>query len=510
MGGMRQVDKIEGKNAILITIECTREDIARSIGFLEFLRTKGKKFSYAFSTSSWTAPSILSILTSTYPLMYGGNLKLQPPRKSIPEVLSKEGYFTAGFTYHPYLTRVNGYGRGFDDFEWSFREISSIYGIKKKRRGVNAIVSLFSPYRSTRAYARERRVSKLSFFDQLRKMISLLFKVNFPFRARVSEHLRYMRKYREYLRNDPWELGKADGGMINKKVMEVLSRIKRQQKFFIWIHYSEPHFPFSPPTKYLPEDVSRKKAAILNARRCFARLVPTGGKVHRRLSDEEIEGIKKLYISELRLVNDHIRNLIENLDSLGLLNNTGIFITSDHGEEFYEHKRFHHTFHLYDELIHLPLWIIGPDINAEEVSDLVSLVDLAPTILDFLGSPKPPGWIGESMLNSDRSTREIIISEATEDVGSKEMRLGHMNISKRKLSARSRRWKYIYNEAGYDELYNLEEDPRESINLINERPKIAYRMKKTVQSHINSEFEYSSFFEDTYKKIKKGRAALKT
>jgi len=122
----------KNRNAILITIECVREDIARSIGFLENLKIKGKKFPNAFSTSSWTCPSILSILTSTYPLMYNGNLKLQPPRKSISEILSEKGYVTLGFVYHPYLTKANGYGRGFKEYKCSFIEINTFHGIKKR------------------------------------------------------------------------------------------------------------------------------------------------------------------------------------------------------------------------------------------------------------------------------------------------------------------------------------------------------------------------------------------
>lgn len=477
---------MNGKNAILITIECVREDIARSNGFLQNLRTKGKKFSNAFSASSWTAPSIMSILTSTYPMMFRGTLELKPPRRSIQEVLSRNGYFTAGFTYHPYLTKSNGYDRGFNVYEWSLNDISSVYGEKNEE-----LMRLNKP-----------------FLNRLRKLEKLIFKAYIPYGMRIREHLHFMRRYRGYLRNNPYELGKAEGEGINEKVTKELSTIGGRKNFFVWIHYSEPHFPFSPPTEYLPKDISRKKCAMLNARRYFARMTSCR-KLHRRLSDEDIEGLKKLYTSELKVVNDQINFLIKNLDSLGLLSDTGIFITSDHGEAFYEHKRFHHTFHLYDELIHVPLWIIGPDVDAEEVNMLSSHIDLAPTIVDFLGIPKPPTWIGESVLSSDYIGHTTVFSETTEEVADKEILSGHMNILKGKISARSKHWKYIYNKAEPNELYNLEQDPGESTNLVNTQPKVCRMMKKLIQAHINSERAQSRYFTNLHKKITKIRTTQK-
>jgi len=285
----------------------------------------------------------------------------------------------------------------------------------------------------------------------------------------------------EYLGSDTGELGKVSGEIINEEVIDTLSMITRQNRnFFIWIHYLEPHFPFLPPSNYLPNGMSRKKAALLNAMRYVARLVPPNEKIHKSLSDEDLRGIKNLYKGELKSVENHICNLIKNLRSLGILDNTGIFITSDHGEAFYEHKRFHHEFHLYDELIHVPLWIFWSDIDIDD-DRLVSLVDLAPTILGFLGIKKPVNWIGKNILDPDFA-REIIVSEATEDEATREVFLGRMNLSKRKIAIRSKYWKYIYNESGQDELYNLEEDPEETVNLVTSEPKIVCEMKKRLDT----------------------------
>jgi len=103
------------KNIILITVECVRNDIANSIQFLNNSDHEIRRYENAFSVGCWTIPSILSLLTSTYPLMHDGKLRVSLPRVSLAEILLKEGYNTIAINNHPYLTR-DKFGNGFKSY----------------------------------------------------------------------------------------------------------------------------------------------------------------------------------------------------------------------------------------------------------------------------------------------------------------------------------------------------------------------------------------------------------
>jgi len=93
-----------------------------------------------------------------------------------------------------------------------------------------------------------------------------------------------------------------------------------------------------------------------------------------------------------------------------------VIITADHGEEFKEHGRMAHGHALYNESIRVPLIIVGPGITAgKRIDDNVSLIDVAPTILDLAGLPSQSTFEGSSLLPrvQRRSLREWLMSLGT-------------------------------------------------------------------------------------------------
>lgn len=82
-----------------------------------------------------------------------------------------------------------------------------------------------------------------------------------------------------------------------------------------------------------------------------------------------------------------------------------IVYTADHGEEFLDHGAWRHSRTLYGEMLHVPLALRLPGTGGRRVADTVSLVDLAPTILDALGVPHPPSFQGRSLLPLARGER---------------------------------------------------------------------------------------------------------
>ena len=111
---------------ILISVDTLRADHIGSYGYeretsprIDALAEHGIRFSHAFSQSSWTLPSHMSILVSQYPHVHGvvaDRVKLGPTSTTLAEVLSAEGYETAGIITWIYVSKLFGFDRGFDDY----------------------------------------------------------------------------------------------------------------------------------------------------------------------------------------------------------------------------------------------------------------------------------------------------------------------------------------------------------------------------------------------------------
>jgi arylsulfatase A-like enzyme len=153
-------------------------------------------------------------------------------------------------------------------------------------------------------------------------------------------------------------------------------REHRDVPFFLFLHTYQVHWPYLPPEDY--------RAYFVDGSR------PPAGAAADLLAYEQ----------EVRYTDDHLRDVLGELELLGLADRTLVVVTSDHGEEFGEHGQRFHNFQLYGEVLRVPLAMRLPgSIPAGlRVSAPVSLVDVMPTILDLLGLPVPPGLDGSSLV----------------------------------------------------------------------------------------------------------------
>jgi arylsulfatase A-like enzyme len=172
-------------------------------------------------------------------------------------------------------------------------------------------------------------------------------------------------------------------------------RANADRPCFLFLHNYVVHAPYTPPLLY---------------KRAFAPL-PSGApdEEQRRLGYEE----------EVRYADDQVRALLEALDALGRRDRTLVVVTADHGEQFFEHGGFEHTYDVHDEVAHVPLVMRLPGAIAagREIAEPVSLADVAPTIVDVLGLPPIPDADGTSLLAtiagaSDRVARDGVFTEA--------------------------------------------------------------------------------------------------
>lgn len=180
--------------------------------------------------------------------------------------------------------------------------------------------------------------------------------------------------------------------------------------FFLWIHYFDPHSPYEPSeTVYAQERVDTSIDTLLGIFREMQDL-PDG----IQYDDEYLENLRDLYDDEVRIIDAHIGRLIAEFERKGLFDNSIIILCSDHGEAFGEHRTMVHTWGLWPETIVVPLMFYSPGLSAIRVHYPVSLVDVTPTILEFLRIPKRKVE-GNSLFNPN--LRRFIVIEQRDTTG---------------------------------------------------------------------------------------------
>ncbi|MEO8605371.1 MAG: sulfatase [bacterium] len=171
----------------------------------------------------------------------------------------------------------------------------------------------------------------------------------------------------------------------------------RSKPLFVYLQLMEAHEPWQPS----PAAIAR-----LAARRGFddARVAKLTALARDQpplilMSAEEIDLARDLYDAEIGSADAELRDFFAALAQRGLLENSLVIVTADHGEEFHEHGRLGHGHTLYNEVIHVPLLIALPGQRARvDVRDVVSLIDLAPTVLATAGVAAPDTFEGRSQL----------------------------------------------------------------------------------------------------------------
>ena len=124
-----------------------------------------------------------------------------------------------------------------------------------------------------------------------------------------------------------------------------------------------------------------------------------------------------MYREELMAVDEQIGMLLEHLRDAGLWDRTAIIVSSDHGEEFFEHGTWAHSWNqLFDEGVRVPLIVRVPGMPAgRSIKQQVSSLDVAPTIMDIAGTDLPDSMMGASLL-------PLVTDEAVADEASSEIR----------------------------------------------------------------------------------------
>lgn len=232
-------------------------------------------------------------------------------------------------------------------------------------------------------------------------------------------------------------------GAETLKVADTWLDSQTSSRFFLFMHFYEPHKPYTPPARY---------------------------------------GQYAPYDGEIAYADELVGRLIDSLRRRGLYDRAAIILLSDHGEGLGDHVEQEHGLFIYEETMHIPLIVKLPrsDERGRRVAAPVQHIDVVPTVLDLLGIPRPGALQGRPLRSVMRG-----VSQSPEQGIYSESLYGRYHFAWSELYALTdARFRYI--RAPRDELYDLARDPDERRNLVAERPQARVAMRRALDGLITT------------------------
>jgi arylsulfatase A-like enzyme len=238
-------------------------------------------------------------------------------------------------------------------------------------------------------------------------------------------------------------------------------------RFFFFLHYFDVHSDYASLPRYeemfvdpaYKGSASGKTVQLLQFKRDIGKLKDSD---RRHLSD--------LYDAGIRQLDDELNRFFAFLKTRGLWDNTLIIVVSDHGEEFFDHGDLMHGHTQFEEQVHVPLIVRGPGLaGATRFHDIVSLVDIMPSILGVLGVTTEAEQDGVDLRLAQRSAGyapagRVVFAEAAQTSSAN---------SAGDRAVRNQRYKLHYDtRTGVKILFDLQEDPGEQKNIAAETPTV--------------------------------------
>ena len=214
---------------------------------------------------------------------------------------------------------------------------------------------------------------------------------------------------------------------------------------FAMIHLMDPHLPYQEPTAYRRQFTTDNQSTTLPDR--FARGTVLRSK---KLDKKDRQYIRDRYDNNIRYVDDELKRLFSSFNEGDL-----VFFFSDHGEEFWEHGGFEHGHEFWDEIVRVPLIVSGPNVRVQRVEHAVTLLDLTPTVLEYIGED-PKDSHGQSL-------HALLSGEG--DWTSNATGLGHPLYGGERWGVVNQGHKFSHYN-GRERLFDLQADPKEQKNIL--------------------------------------------
>ncbi len=467
-------------NIILITMDTVRADHLSLYGYerdttpnLKRLSQEAILYKNAIATSNMTLPSHASIFTGLYTRSHGAhhvfetqnpaddragvfydwahNMPLDDKFSTIAEILSKKGYRTMA------VVANQGY--------------------------------LGDSYRLTQGFQHYDYRTPVPFLGQFRGKVH-------PFYLRQSIHT-FLSKF---IHSSDYDMAFRNADEINDEVFTLLDETKKSERFFLFINYMDPHFPYTPPSPY--DKLFPGKDETYTPGK-FVEMEKQVMKLERKITGREQKHIVSQYDGGIAYVDFHIGELIKRLKKAGLYEKTVIIITSDHGEAFGERDFIQHENSVYQNEVYVPLLIRYPGTGQSKVVDeFVSGVDIMPTVLDFLGYEIPGNLQGISLLKPEHLNNRFVISES---FSSRKKLKWHKRFYNIERAVFSGGMKLITSTLKKQELYDVSTDPNETTNIYSKNTDVAVDLEALLNQWLSDTKEESPYFKSSlsHKKIDK-------
>jgi arylsulfatase A-like enzyme len=417
---------LSGANVIIISLDTLRADGTSMAGrfpelspTLQRLADEGVYFSHARAQAPHTAPSHMSLFTSTYPSVHGvqnvahetaedgsSRAVIYPLRENIPtlaEILSASGYRCVGLTDGGNLNPPHGFDRGFEHYSYDLSGAEA-----QVADGLGWVRQLAAPGGEP----------------------FLLFWHTYQIHA-------------PYVPPEPYLSNWAPAGYegLLKERIEQLSGLDFKQRFGLMrtLFWKD------------KQDFGWPESAYLHG----------------------------LYRGEVRFTDDQLTRLIDGLRESGLLERSILVVLSDHGEEFFEHGQWQHD-QLYEECLRVPLIVRLPGGfgGGRTVDTPVALLDVMPTLLELLGIEPDEAVLPGPVRSSGRSLAATLLGgepPRPRPIISEHLATRGPNFDQQ-LAVHANGWKLIYDEVRGERLpdgsvrqlrslYDLAQDPTEQADL---------------------------------------------
>jgi arylsulfatase A-like enzyme len=266
-----------------------------------------------------------------------------------------------------------------------------------------------------------------------------------------------------YLPGVLWEAAKgcARADQVNATLLSLVEPWSAgPNPLFVFANYVDAHGPYAPPAPF---------------RGRFAPTSRSERSEHLALSQsgERRAELMARYDEEIATLDHELGRLFRELERLGLLKSSWIFVTSDHGEAFGEHGALEHGTTVFDEVVRVPLLVFPPEgVRLAATSDPVSLVDVAATIA-AIGGVELPGPGRDLRVLVDGGARPTALEFYGDPV--KATKLGALAARPARAVLLGRHKLIAYSDA--DQLYDLEADPGEGVDLARALPHLAQHLR---------------------------------
>ncbi|KKR04692.1 MAG: Sulfatase [Candidatus Uhrbacteria bacterium GW2011_GWF2_39_13] len=264
---------------------------------------------------------------------------------------------------------------------------------------------------------------------------------------------------------------------ISDKTIEFLETCNKENPFFLFVSFLGPHSPFIVPepynTLYNPDDIpvpeTVKEDLSSKPKSQYQRRSLWGMEY---VSNEQLQKITSLYYAHITLIDEHVGKILKRLEELNLYDDTIIVFSSDHGEFLGNHGLFYKGA-MYDEATKIPLLIHDTEMrSSRKIDELVSQIDIMPTLLDLVNIPLPEWNQGKSLKPLIDGKVSSVRDEVFFEIRNADDGLGYNIAPGYIVGCRDKDYLFSYEVNKYHdlfegELYDLKKDPRQINNLYN-------------------------------------------